>query len=53
MGYIELIKVTDDQLDTCDECYQKGLKTSGRTIVDSYGDPVMWLCFNCVQRILR
>jgi hypothetical protein len=50
MGYVEIIKVTPDQLDTCDDCNQQGLKTSGRTIFDTYGDPVLWFCFNCVQK---
>ena len=32
MGYVELIKVTPDQLDTCDQCNQQGLITSGKFI---------------------
>lgn len=50
MGYVELIQVTPDQLDTCDECDQQGLKTSGRTIFDLNDEAVLWFCFNCVER---
>ena len=49
MGYVEIIRVNPDELDTCDQCNQKGLKTSGRLITDSHGEAVIWICFNCKQ----
>ena len=49
MGYIEVIKVDKSELDVCDQCNQQGLKASGRTITDSYGEAVIWICFNCKQ----
>jgi hypothetical protein len=51
MGYVELIPVTAQQLDICDECCQQGLKTSGKTVNDEHGDPVLFFCFNCVHRL--
>lgn len=53
MGYIEFVPVTPDQLDVCDNCNNKGLKTSGRTTYDSNHESVLWFCFNCVQKILK
>ena len=49
MGYVEMRRVDNSELDTCDQCNQQGLKTSGRTITDSYGEAVIWICFNCKQ----
>lgn len=50
MGYVEKRKLnTYDQLDTCDQCNQEGLKTSGLEVKDNEGVVVMWLCFNCKQ----
>jgi DnaJ-class molecular chaperone len=46
MGYVELIKVTPDQLDTCDQCGQQGLITSGK-FIEHNQENVMWICFNC------
>jgi hypothetical protein len=50
MGYIEMIKVSADQLDVCDNCNQQGLKTSGRYMWrnDEY---LMWFCFNCKEKM--
>jgi hypothetical protein len=55
MGYVEIVRVTSDQLDLCDQCGQQGLKTSGRMITDTYSQDILWFCFNCVeaQRQLR
>lgn len=50
MGYIEMIKVTADQLDVCDNCNQQGLKTSGRMVAIN-GENTMWFCFNCKEKI--
>ena len=52
MGYVEVIRVSPEQLDTCDQCNEKGLKTSGEFITDR-GQAVMWICFNCVQKKKR
>lgn len=50
MGYVERRKLTTyDELDTCDQCNQEGLKTSGLEVKDEHGEIVMWLCFNCKQ----
>lgn len=49
MGYFEIVKVTSDQLDLCDQCDQQGLKTSGRMINDEYSQDILWFCFNCVE----
>lgn len=50
MGYIEMQKVTADELDTCDNCNELGLKTSGR-MVTLNGENVMWFCFNCKEKV--
>lgn len=50
MGYVEIIPVTADQLDICDECCHQGLKSSGKTIRDSDNEPVIFFCFNCIQK---
>jgi hypothetical protein len=47
MGYIETIRITPDQLDLCDSCNKQGLKASGYTAHDSYGEATIFLCFNC------
>jgi len=52
MGYVEAIRVTPDQLDTCDYCGQQGLKTSGRMVNDIYGEPMIFMCFNCKQKLI-
>ena len=49
MGYIEMIKVTPDQLDICDNCNQQGLKESGRMVTRN-GEHLMWFCFNCKEK---
>ena len=49
MGYIEMIKVSADQLDVCDKCNQQGLRESGRTVI--LGDEIiLWFCFNCKEK---
>ena len=50
MGEIYFERVTDAQLDTCDQCNNKGLKTSGKEIRDEHNELVMWICFNCKVR---
>ena len=52
MGYVEIIPVTASQLDICDECCQQGLKSSGKTILGADNEPVIFFCFNCVNRLL-
>ena len=47
MGYIEVVKVNPDELDTCDQCGKQGLKESGELLKDIYGEAIMWICFNC------
>lgn len=50
MGYVEIVRrVQDHELDVCDQCGQKGLRTSGRTITDAYSQDILWFCFNCVE----
>jgi len=53
MGYVEMIRVTPDQLTLCDSCNQEGLTSSGKEITDSYGVAVLWFCFNCVNQVLN
>jgi hypothetical protein len=50
MGYVEIIPVTAKELDICDECCHYGLKSSGKTVNDEEGDPVIFFCFNCIQK---
>ena len=50
MGYVEMRRVDNSELDTCDQCNQQGLKISGLEVNDEHGVVVMWLCFNCKQR---
>lgn len=50
MGYVELIRVTKDDLSRCDSCDQDGLTSSGRSITDSHGVEVIWFCFNCTRK---
>ena len=49
MGYVEMRRVDNSELDTCDQCNQQGLKISGLEVNDEQGVVVMWLCFNCKQ----
>lgn len=54
MGYVEIVrKVKPDELDVCDTCNQQGLKTSGKYDYDSYGEPFIFTCFNCVEKIRK
>lgn len=50
MGYIEMIKVTADQLDVCDNCNQQGLKESGQMLIRNE-EQLLWFCFNCKEKI--
>jgi len=50
MGYVELIPVTAQQLDICDECCQQGLKSSGKVVLDFNKEEVLFFCFNCVHK---
>ena len=50
MGYVEARRLTPaDRLEVCDQCNQQGLYTSGKEVKDSYGEVMLWLCFNCKQ----
>jgi hypothetical protein len=53
MGYVEVAKVKQNELDVCDTCNQQGLKTSGKYGYDNYGEPIIFTCFNCVEKIKR
>lgn len=53
MGYIEMIPVTSEQLDQCDTCGHDGLKTSGYTIKNNYGEAMIFFCFNCKYKLLN
>lgn len=57
MGYVEIIKLDpknpDHKLDVCDKCGQQGLITSGHMTHNSHGDPVIFFCFNCKNKILN
>lgn len=51
MGYVEIIRVDPTRLDTCDQCGDQGLKTSGRSITDcNTNEEILWVCFTCIQR---
>jgi hypothetical protein len=52
MGYIETIRITPEQLDLCDNCNQQGLKASGHYANDSYGEAVIFFCFNCKRKLI-
>ena len=52
MGYAQIIRrVEAHELTNCDDCGNNELTSSGRLILDSRDEPVMWFCFNCVQKI--
>ena len=51
MGYVKFIKVDPTRLDSCDQCGDQGLKTSGRSITDcDTNEEILWICFTCIQR---
>jgi hypothetical protein len=52
MGYIQVIKVNPEDLDTCDLCNQQGLKASGQ-FIEHMEEKIMWKCFNCVEKEKR
>jgi hypothetical protein len=51
MGYIEIIAITPEDLDLCDSCNQQGRISSGKTICDQEGERMIFICFNCKQKI--
>ncbi len=51
MGYAEIIHVSAEELELCDSCNQEGRLIKGQFITDSSGQPVMWFCFNCVNKV--
>ena len=57
MGYVEMIKLNpqnpDHKLDVCDKCGQKGVIKFGHMINDNHGEPMIFLCFNCKEKILN
>jgi hypothetical protein len=53
MGYVEIIIPKPEELDTCDSCGNQGLNRNGQYITDSYGENVMWFCFNCKEKMLH
>lgn len=54
MGYVQIVrKVEPYELTNCDDCSNDELTSSGKYITDSFGDPVLWFCYNCVQRTTR
>jgi hypothetical protein len=53
MGFAEVIHVSTEELEICDSCNQEGRLIKGQFITDSSGQPVMWFCFNCVNKVLN
>jgi hypothetical protein len=54
MGYVEIVgRVSDHELDTCDQCGQQGVRSNGKTITDNYSQDILWFCYNCVQKQTR
>lgn len=54
MGYAQIIRrVEPYELTNCDDCGNDELTSSGRLILDSSDQPVLWFCFNCVTRIAK
>ena len=54
MGYVEIVRtVTPAELTKCDDCSADELTSSGRFIYDSHGEPVIWFCYNCIQRTTK
>ena len=54
MGYVSMRRITpNDRIETCDSCEQQGVYANGKETKDSYGEVVMWFCYNCVDKTLR
>ena len=54
MGYVTARKITpNDRMETCDSCEQKGVYANGKETKDSYGEVIIWVCYNCVEKQLR
>jgi len=53
MGFVEIIKVSPYELDLCDSCGNQGRIASGHMTNDAHGEPVIFICFNCKQNILK
>ena len=53
MGFVEMRKVSEHELDTCDSCNQQGLITSGHVIRNNENEPIIFFCFNCKQDLLK
>lgn len=53
MGYVSTRRITpNDRIVNCDSCEQQGVFANGKEIKDSYGEVIMWFCFNCVAKAL-
>ena len=51
MGYVTMRRITpNDRIERCDSCEQQGVYANGKEIKDSYGEVVMWFCYNCVEK---
>jgi hypothetical protein len=49
MGYVEFRRITpNDRIETCDNCQQQGLYSSGKEVKDSHNEVALWFCYNCV-----
>ena len=54
MGYAQIVRrVEAHELTNCDDCGNNELTSSGKYITDSSDQPVIWFCFNCVQKTTR
>jgi len=53
VGYAEVIRVTPEQLDLCDSCSNQGMIDSGHTIYSNSGERLIFICFNCKEKIQR
>jgi ribosomal protein L37AE/L43A len=54
MGEVFIRRITDqDKLWLCDDCGQQGIRANGKDIMTSEGEFVMWLCYNCVEKVKR
>ena len=52
MGYVSSRPITErDEVWTCDDCGQEGIRANGKEITTNQGELVIWFCYNCVQRI--
>ena len=53
MGFVEMRKVSEHELDTCDSCNQQGLISSGHIVRNNENEPIIFFCFNCKQDLLK